>query len=69
MPDSLSPEQRRRIEREQVIENIVRHYLDRDEIREGIADWLTNVYADDLPPVADLLDRIAVERPLPEPAR
>lgn len=55
-------------QREQVIENIVRRYLERDEISDAISDWLTNVYMDDtaFDVLPDLFNRIAVERPLPE---
>jgi hypothetical protein len=65
----MSGEDRLAAQREQTIENIVRRYLERDEVRNTIADWLTNVYEDPLPPVADLLDKIAVERRLPEVPR
>jgi hypothetical protein len=51
-------------ERERVIENLVRRWLERDDVREGVSDWLTNVYGDDLPPIRDLYDRIAMDRPL-----
>jgi hypothetical protein len=51
-------------ERERVMENLVRRWLERDDVREGVSDWLTNVYGDDLPPVRDLYDRIAMDRPL-----
>jgi hypothetical protein len=51
-------------ERERVMENLVRRWLERDDVREGVSDWLTNVYGDDLPPVCDLYDRIAMDRPL-----
>jgi hypothetical protein len=46
------------------MENLVRRWLERDDVREGVSDWLTNVYGDDLPPVRDLYDRIAMDRPL-----
>jgi hypothetical protein len=51
-------------ERERVMENLVRRWLERDDVREGVSDWLTNVYGDDLPPIRDLYDRIAMDRPL-----
>jgi hypothetical protein len=46
------------------MENLVRRWLERDDVREGVSDWLTNVYGDDLPPIRDLYDRIAMDRPL-----
>jgi len=66
------PERRRPVAGElqaQVIENIVRRYLERDDIRASIDDWLTNVYDDPIPPVTDLLNRIAIERDLPPDPR
>jgi hypothetical protein len=51
-------------ERERVMENLVRRWLERDDVFERVSDWLTNVYGDDLPPIRDLYDRIAMDRPL-----